>query len=425
MKKRGSDEQVFSDLLDGMSPEEASPQLEQLAKMASALRTDQQGPGPQFKARLRSQLLAQASETPEDVFAAALDGMLLDAPPADLRALVMVASALEPAELAHPSPAFRYQLRAKLIAQASMPDTVGARLGEKVTSLNDRMRRSFRSVLATGMAAAVLAGSGAAVAASSRALPGDALYGLKGLRESAQLVTVSGADEGDRLLGYASTRLSEVKTLIDRQETSQSLYVSTLGAMDSLTNRGSTILIADFKANDALSSLERLTRFTQVQAQDLSRIIDQLPAAAQPAARDSLILLERVDIRAQEALNGCPCSSNPLVPVIPSAGEGPSPGAEGPECACNRGSSRSTSGSTSDGGTDSTDDGTNPDDGGTDPQPPPPEDPNTVNVPEVDGTDADNTAEDALNDLIDQVTESPLPLTSVLPTPSELPSLLP
>ena len=418
MPKDNGLEQAFQDLLEGKTPGGASSQLEPLAKLASSLRSDASGPKPQFKARLRSQLLAQASETPEDVFAAALDGMLLDVP-ADIKPLVMVASALDAVELPAPRAAFRFQLRNELVAAASGAQTRGGTVGARVAALNDRMRRSFRTVLAAGMAAAVLAGSSMAMAASSNALPGDPLYGLKRFRESTQLVALSGVDEGNRLLTFATVRLSEVKGLVQRGSTSQPLYVDTLNSMDDSTVRGAEILIDEFRAHGTKDALEHVTSFATVQAQDLTSLLGQLPAGVQPAARDSLSVVERVKDRAEAALAGCPCPSN----ALQDAASAPKTGSSStPACTCQFGTGRTTSGSqnsndTSTGPSNPQNPG-NP--GGPGPQPSPSPSPSTGPItPPVDlPGSTDNQVEDTLNNLINSTTPTPLPTLSPLPVPS-------
>src|SRR5438874_8847924 len=92
---------AFSNLLEGKLAE-ASPQLERLAKLARALEpAERPAPSAQFRTRLRSELLAQASESEEEAFAALLEGAPMQAP-ASVRPLVAVAVAMGSAELAYP-----------------------------------------------------------------------------------------------------------------------------------------------------------------------------------------------------------------------------------------------------------------------------------------------------------------------------------
>src|SRR5438874_2883956 len=215
MPSRRPTDKEFSDLLEGKLAE-ASPDLERLRKVANALApAERPSPSPQFRARLRNELLAAASASEEDTFAALLEGLPIDAPE-EIRSLVTVAAALQPAGLPTPDPAFRFQLRNQLVDMASGRSSVGARARDRFVAFNDRLRRNLRVLVSTGLAAALLAGSGATLAAASTALPGDALYPVKLFRESAQLAFSSGATEGLQRLQFARTRLHEIQGLEER-----------------------------------------------------------------------------------------------------------------------------------------------------------------------------------------------------------------
>lgn len=442
-------DEAFHDLLGGHAPEGAAARLLPLVKVAAALEPAERpgaGPSPQFKARLRSELLARASMTAveeERAFAALLDGQAAAVPsgmaaaragiPAEMAALAKVAAALEPASRPEPGPSFRFQLRNQLMARAARKRPLPARVSERVVALNNRMRRSLRVVGAMGMAAMLMLGSSAAFAASSGSLPGDTLYGVKRFRERAQLVTVSGATEGRRLLDFARTRLVEVRGLTRRGETDQPLYVETLNDMDEQTNQGATLLIDAFRAGDApRSALDHLTAFGQAQVQDLEALLDALPPGVRPVARDSIVVASQTTQRALDVLNGCPCPANPLLEPPSAAGE-PATTSDSSSvgCACEQdsgfGSGDTSSGdSTTDGDSDQGDgngtsggsqngsgSGENPDDGGEGPGQDP-DDPNAVPVPDVGGTDADDNLENQIDDIIDEL----LPTLSLSPLPS-------
>src|ERR1043166_7046084 len=130
----------FSALLEGKLVE-ASPELERLRKIASALApAEHPAPSAQFRARLRNELLAAASVSEEDTFAALLEGLPIEAP-AEVGALVAVAAALQPASLPLPDPAFRYRLRNDLIDIASGRRTVGARARPRRGDNRENARR--------------------------------------------------------------------------------------------------------------------------------------------------------------------------------------------------------------------------------------------------------------------------------------------
>lgn len=421
MPKATRTEEAFQALLEG-APAQASAQVQALAKLAQALEPAAlPQPDPRFRARLRSELLAHATASEEELFAAMLQGELSQAPE-EIRPLVAVASALTPATLPQPQVAFRYQLRNALLAESAKPTNLAARVADRLGELNTRLRRSLRVVTATGMAAMLMLGSSAALAASANALPGDALYGLKRLRESAQLAVVSGDAEGVSLLAFAQERLDEVAELDAIGETDQRLFTTALDEMDRLTTRAAEIIIGAFRARGGKQpeALKELQGFAQTQRLQLTQMLDRLPPAVRPAALDSIVVAEAVQTKATVVLANpaCPCDDNPLAPSVnrddssePVACDcgSTAPGGQStpPQDRTGDGSPDDTpdegEGDTGDGDGDGDGDGG---DGGSD---------DDVDVPDVDGTDVDDQAEDVINDLIDD-------LGDAVPSPSPLPS---
>src|SRR5439155_18366753 len=142
MPSRRPTDKGFSDLLEGKLVE-ALPELERLRKVAHALApVERPSPSTQFRARLRNELLAAASVSEEDTFAALLEGLPIEAP-VEVGALVAVAAALEPAHLPLPDPAFRYRLRNELIETAAGRRTLRARARNRFAAINERMRRNL------------------------------------------------------------------------------------------------------------------------------------------------------------------------------------------------------------------------------------------------------------------------------------------
>jgi len=420
MPSRRPTDKGFNDLLEGKLVE-ASPDLERLRKVANALApAEQPSPSPQFRARLRNELLAAASISEEDTFAALLEGLPIEAP-AEVGALVAVAAALEPASLPLPDPAFRYRLRNDLIEIASGRRTLGARARNRFVAINERMRRSFRVVVSMGLAAAILAGGGATVAAASSALPGDALYPVKLFRENVQLAFSSGTTEGLKRLQFARTRLHEIKGLETRGSRNSDLYIATLDRMDSLTQTGTTILIDAVRAGGATKALlKNVGGFSSVQQQDLQALLPSMPAGAIPAARDSLVLLQSVSRNVNAVLSGCPCNP-PSNPLIPQSGARTS-STQSVQCTCDQTSSANTS-QASNGGNGGTTGG-NP----TNSTQKPPQTPTTSPsgpveqlVPDVPGTNLDNQVTGLIDSLI---SNAPVPVPSLSPLPL-IPSQLP
>jgi hypothetical protein len=446
-KTRIRPEDAFQEALDGGSAASSSPDLGQLAKLAGALAPEARGGArPEFRASLRASLLAKATEVEaagQEAFAAAVEapvragaaaaaraGAGLSVLPADVRALVAVASALEPVSLATPSPAFRFQLRNRLLVEAARPSAPMARVRAGVEALNLRMRRSLRAIAATGMAATLLAGGGAAMAAAHNSLPGDTLYGLKRFHESTSLLPTSGATKGFRLLGFARTRLHEVRGLSDRGTNEQTVYVDTLDDMDSETVEGTTIVLNEVKARHApVSALGKVNAFAAAQVRELTAVIDRLPAGAQPAARDSLTLVERVNTQITNVLQGCGACTT----VTPGLAGGDPQGAGSGSSVCSCGQTPTGGGTGT--GTDTPGDGN----GGTQPggdgggggggNPSPSPSP-SVDLPGLPG-DLDQTAEQGIDDLLDTlggggvVPPLPTPAPTITGVPTTLPTTVP
>lgn len=421
MPSRRPTDKGFSDLLEGKLVE-ASPELERLRKLSEALApAERPAPSPQFRARLRNEILAAASATDEDVFAALLEGLPLEAP-AEVGALVAVAAALQPAQLRAPDPSFRFRLRTELIDIASGRGSLGARARDRFVAINERMRRSLRVVVSAGIAAAMLAGAGATVAAASSALPGDALYPVKLFRESVQLAVSSGPAEGLKRLQFARTRLQELKGLEVRGTKNADVYIATLDRMDSLTQTGSTLLIDAVRAGAAPTILKRVGGFTSVQEQDLQALLPEMPAGALPAARDSLVVLQLVTRTVNSVLNGCGCNP-PLNPLIPKSQTKASSG-KSVQCSCDQTNSASAPQASAGGNDSGGSTGGNNTTQNQEPAQTPQTTPSTPIdqlVPDVPGTNVDNQVKGLIDQLI---TQGPVPLPSVS-VPPLLPSTLP
>jgi hypothetical protein len=327
----------------------------------------------------------------------------------ELAKLAGLARALERnrPQIAGPAPAFRAALRNKLLEEARtdvvIPLSLAARVRATVAARNARARRSFRAIVATAAAAAMLLVSGAAFAATASSIPGDTGYAVKRFREKLQLaVTFGNAGKAYKELDFARERLEEVRALKDAGVERTALYTSTFADMDQSTKDATARLIREFRSTGDESVLQPLVDFSRGQRDSLESIFDQLPPGARPSARSSLELVVAVQDRVSDVLGGCPCPEDVLVPAGSTTA---------PPCTCS---------------TDRTDANGLPrrsdqSDGGTtvQPSPPPgpddhvvPPPPTNSPLPEVEGTDVDNTVGDLLGDVIDGT-----------PTPSPLPSL--
>lgn len=217
-----------------------------------------------------------------DEFARLVDGGRVRAgsDQSSLAPLVGLARALSPAEHL-PEPGFRAALRAQLVAEAAVrvPALPAQRSPERTRATAPR----WRSAVAALAVASAVTGVGAA-AASSQALPGDTLYGLKLRVEAIQLsIADSDLERGRELLEQAEARLGEAERLAAASGTSsmsastRDELARTLAAMDAAATAGAAALVESYEETGDPESMLLLARFVdrqQLRLQDLSVRLD-------------------------------------------------------------------------------------------------------------------------------------------------------
>ncbi|MFD7642229.1 DUF5667 domain-containing protein [Kitasatospora sp. NPDC059795] len=135
-----------------------------------------------------------------------------------------------------------------------------------------RTRRSRwgRRLAIGGLVAGVAVGSlGGAAAASTSALPGDALYGMKRGLEGLRLnLADNDAERGALLLQQATTRLTEAQSLVGRTDPGNALSPATVDqvrrALDDMhaeALRGRDLLRAVYRSNGSLAPMRQLAGF--------------------------------------------------------------------------------------------------------------------------------------------------------------------
>ncbi len=154
-------------------------------------------------------------------------------------------------------------------------------------------RRWGRRFAIGGLVAGVTVGSFAGMAAASTgALPGDTLYGMKRGLEGLRLdLAGSDAERGALLLDQASTRLDEARGLVGRDGGAQQLSPATvarvgaaLGDMHAEAVKGRDLLRAVYRANGSLDPMRRLAAFSEGQDDHWAQLQDRLPAQLTPVA---------------------------------------------------------------------------------------------------------------------------------------------
>ncbi|MEU4352854.1 DUF5667 domain-containing protein [Streptomyces sp. NPDC023838] len=160
----------------------------------------------------------------------------------------------------------------------------GAHRAVPLRKLRPRSRWS-KGIAAGGLSIGVAAGAFSGVAAaSSDALPGDSLYGLKRGMEDLKLnLADDDADRGRIYLDQASTRLSEARRLMERGRAGDldheqlSEVRRTLSGMQHDVSEGHRLLHAAYAKDGSLSPIATLSSFASAHRDSWSKLRGKLP----------------------------------------------------------------------------------------------------------------------------------------------------
>ncbi|MBP0455309.1 MULTISPECIES: DUF5667 domain-containing protein [unclassified Kitasatospora] len=170
--------------------------------------------------------------------------------------------------------------------------TVPRQRRHRAARLAPRGRWSRRFAIG-GLVAGLAVGSFAgAAAASSNALPGDTLYGMKRGLEGLRLdFANSDSERGGLLLDNAATRLGEVKSLVGRTDDGGALSPGTVEqvrkALDDMhadAIKGRDLLRSVYRSNGSLDPMRTLAGFAQDEDDRWSELQSRLPVQLIPQA---------------------------------------------------------------------------------------------------------------------------------------------
>jgi len=204
----------------------------------------------------------------------------------ELAPLVALASALAPSDV-RPRAEFRASLRDRLLTEAAAREPAPRAL---VTV--DRERRSaghrVKQAVAAVAVTSVVVGVGAA-AASTRALPGDTLYGLKRQVENVQLSLAQGdLGRGRELLEQADARLGEAEALAAGEDSTapqtRDRLAGALADMDAAVTAAADDLTRAYRETGDEEPMQLLAQFL---AEQQDRLDDLLPLL-DPQLRDEV-----------------------------------------------------------------------------------------------------------------------------------------
>ncbi|WP_225814322.1 DUF5667 domain-containing protein [Streptomyces spinosus] len=220
----------------------------------------------------------------------------------------------------------------------------GAHRASPLGKLRPRTRLT-KGLAAGGLSVGVAAGAfGGVAAASSDALPGDSLYGLKRGIEDFKLNYLTDGDDqrGQTYLDQASTRLSEARRLLERGRGGHLDHESigeirrTLSGMQHDVAEGHRLLHAAYEADpDSLGPIQALSTFSRSHRQVWSALSDRLPTQLGDVKQQVSSVFDAID---EEV---APLQS--LLPQPPAKpGDGRHPGGSGPASTGTSDSHRST-----------------------------------------------------------------------------------
>ncbi|MFH8802670.1 DUF5667 domain-containing protein [Streptomyces sp. NPDC017936] len=263
--------------------------------------------------------------------------------------------------------AMEAMLQAGTAGEATNPAVPGqrshrARGAHRATGLGKLRPRTrlAKGLTAGGLSIGVAAGAfGGVAAASSDALPGDSLYGLKRGIEDFKLHYLAEGDNerGEAYLDQASTRLSEARRLMERDRGGAQLDHESVGeirrALSGMRHdaaEGHRLLHEAYERDpDSLGPIQALSTFSRSHRDAWGALRDRLPVQLGDVSREVSSVFDAID---QEV---APLQS--LLPRPPARGEDDDSGqSTGPASPGASGTGRSTAPSTGAGpsGTDRT-----------------------------------------------------------------------
>ncbi|MFJ5535133.1 DUF5667 domain-containing protein [Streptomyces sp. NPDC093261] len=195
----------------------------------------------------------------------------------------------------------------------------GAHRARPLGKLRPRTRLT-KGLAAGGLSVGVAAASfGGVAAASSDALPGDSLYGLKRGIEDVRLGMADGDNErGQLYLDQASARLNEARRLMERDRAGHLDHESigeirrTLSGVQHDASEGHRLLHAAYERDGSLAPIQALSAFSASHRTAWGALRDRLPVQLGDVSRQVSSVFDAID---QEV---APLQS--LLPQPPSKG---------------------------------------------------------------------------------------------------------
>lgn len=178
----------------------------------------------------------------------------------------------------------------------------GAHRASRLRKMRPRSRWS-KGIAAGGLTVGVAAGAFSGVAAaSSEALPGDSLYGLKRGMEDFKLgMADDDSDRGGLYLDQASTRLSEARRLMERGRAGDMDHESlgevrrALNGMRHDASEGHRLLSAAYERDGSLGPMATLNSFSRSHRGAWNGLRDRLPVQLTDVGDEVNSVFEAID----------------------------------------------------------------------------------------------------------------------------------
>ncbi|MGR6971953.1 DUF5667 domain-containing protein [Streptomyces cynarae] len=190
-------------------------------------------------------------------------------------------------------------------AGPSVPEQRHGRGAHRATTLGKLRPRTrlTKGLAAGGLSVGVAAASfGGVAAASSDALPGDSLYGLKRGIEDVKLDMAHGDnDRGQLYLDQASTRLSEARRLMERGRAGDLDHESltevrrTLSGMRHDAAEGHRLLHEAYERDGSLAPIETLSAFSESHREAWGALRERLPAQLGDVSQEVSSVFDAID----------------------------------------------------------------------------------------------------------------------------------
>jgi hypothetical protein len=183
---------------------------------------------------------------------------------------------------------------------AGRPATAGNRPARSAN------RGRARGAIIVGVAVGAIAVSGMS-AASEKAMPGDALYGVKRSTEKAQLA-LAGSDvtRGQLYLDFARSRAEEAWVVRSDSDG----FAAALSDMDADTRQGVRLLTSAAVQRRDPAALDMLEKFVGDQRQRIARVLVEVFDADRERALQSLSVLDAVGKRADALRPALSCGAS-------------------------------------------------------------------------------------------------------------------